>query len=520
MKNGVAVLALFLMSVAGLPAEEVILRGEPFVRDDFERSTPGDKLLKDENRPGCWNLRRETWGGNNLLFANSSAPDLAYDPGLRGCFDIEVESRATDRAVGFGLKLGSEGEFTALDVPNQGATRDKHFNVWLPFRKNVRMDGERIAIRYLGKPVYLDSFRFTPLSYFARLRLLTANEPGPRTGVLCKQMDRYIGWPTVTRTTRGELIVTFSGDRDAHVCPWGKTQMIRSPDEGRTWSEIATINNTPLDDRDSGVIETRNGTLLVSWFTSVYFEQGSWMRTDYRRHAAKLGPETRKEWLGAWVRRSEDGGRTWGVPSRTTACAPHGPIQLRDGRLMFVGTGGGPGPADRIVVEESRDDGVSWQSIARVASPPGFFADEPHLVEGASGRLIAWFRNEHPDLAERFAGQSESEDGGKTWTAIRRLPVWGYPPHLLRLDDGRLLAVYGHRRPPFGQRACLSADEGRTWDLAREIVLVDNAPDGDLGYPSSAQLGDGSILTVFYQKERAGEKPCLMATHWRLPMAK
>ena len=517
MKLAFATLAAFLASPIALPAEEVVIRGEPFCRDDFEHCTPAESVLKDESRPGCWNLRNKTWGGNNLLNGKPDAPDIAYNPRLKGFFDIEVESRATDHAGGFGLKLASEPEFTVLDVPNEGATPDKHFNVWMPFRKNVRLDDEKIILHATGKTAYIDSFRFTPVGRYERFRPLRAGEPGPSTGVICKEFGRYIGWPTIARTSKGELIATFSGDRDAHVCPWGKTQMVRSRDDGKTWSDVVTINNTPLDDRDSGIIETQKGTLLVSWFTSVYFEKAGWMHDLYRQHAAKLGAETRKEWLGAWVRRSEDGGKTWGTPSRTTACAPHGPVQLKDGRLLFVGTGGGPGPSDRIVVEESKDDGLTWQAIARIGSADTFFADEPHVVECANGRLVALFRNEHPDASQRFLGQSESDDGGRTWTMIHLLPMWGLPPHLIRLADGRLLVVYGHRREPFGQRACLSSDNGQTW--GPEIVLVD-APDGDLGYPSSVQLGDGSILTVFYQKDKEDEKPCLMASHWRLPPVK
>jgi hypothetical protein len=30
------------------------------------------------------------------------------------------------------------------------------------------------------------------------------------------------------------------------------------------------------------------------------------------------------------------------------------------------------------------------------------------------------------------------------------------------------------------------------------------------------ELNDGTLLTVYYQQERAGEKTCLMATRWRL----
>ncbi len=513
-------LAVILLAPLVAMAEEATIRGEPIIKDDFERCTPKDKILNDENRSGFWNLRYKTWGDNNLLYGNPAAPDIAYDPALKGFYDVEVESRATDRAGGFGLRLSSEAEFTVLHVPNEGATPQKHFNVWLPFRKNVRLDNEKLIIRYTGKAAHIDAFKFIPIGRFTKFRPLAANEPGPSTGVICKEMGRYIGWPTIARTSKGELIVTFSGDRDAHVCPWGKTQMVRSADNGRTWSDVVTINNTPLDDRDTGVIETSKGTLLVSWFTSLYFERPGILRDSWRQHAAKIGPETRKQWLGTWVRRSEDNGKTWGVPTRTSGSAPHGPIPLKDGRLIYVGTGDGPGPSDRVVVEESKDDGVTWQQIAKVSSPPSFYADEPHVVECSNGRLVAMFRNEHPDESQRFLGQSESEDGGRTWSMIHRIEIWGYPPHLTRLNDGRLLMVYGHRRQPFGQRACLSRDDGRTWDLKNGIALVDNAPDGDLGYPASAQLGDGTILTIYYQKDQPAEKPCLMGTHWRLPAAR
>ncbi len=514
------ILAVLCLSPVIAPAGDILIRGEPVVKDDFERCTPRDAILADESRAGFWNLRYKTWGNKNLLNAAAKAPDIAYDPALKGCYDIEVESRATDRPGGFTLKLASEAEFTALDVPNQGATATKHFNVWMPFRKNVRLDNEKIVIHSTGKTAYISGFKFIPVGRFTPFRPLAAGEPGPSSGVICKQLGRYIGWPTIVRTSRGELIVAFSGDRDAHVCPWGKTQMVRSTDNGRTWSEVLTINSTPLDDRDAGIIETPKSALLVSWFTSLYFEKPGIMRDAWRQHAAKIGPDLRKQWTGNWTRRSADNGKTWGAPSRTAGSAPHGPIALKDGRLLYVGTYGGSGPADRIVVEESKDDGVTWQALARLDSPRDFYADEPHVVECANGRLVAMFRNEHPEMAKRFLGQSESEDGGRTWSPIHLTGIWGFPPHLIRLKDDRLLMVYSYRRQPFGHRACLSSDHGRTWDLAHEIAIVDNAPDGDLGYPASVQLGDGSLLTIYYQKDRIDEKPCLMATHWRLPAAK
>jgi hypothetical protein len=113
------------------------------------------------------------------------------------------------------------------------------------------------------------------------------------TKVICKEPGRYIGWPTITRTKSNELLIVFSGNRDAHICPYGITQMVRSRDNGITWSEPVTINNTPLDDRDAGILETTNGTLLVSWFTSLAFDKPSQYQKhpDWLRHSGKLSED-------------------------------------------------------------------------------------------------------------------------------------------------------------------------------------------------------------------------------------
>lgn len=141
--------------------------------------------------------------------------------------------------------------------------------------------------------------------------------------------------------------------------------------------------------------------------------------------------------------------------------------------------------------------------------------DEPHVVEMKDGKLVAMIRCEPKDHSQTFMRQTESTDGGKTWTVTHKTPIYGYPPHLIRLRNDWLLVVYGVRREPFGERACISKDGGKTWDVENEITLR-GALNGDLGYPSSVQLDDGSILTVYYQIGQAGEKTSLLSTHWKL----
>jgi len=335
------------------------------------------------------------------------------------------------------------------------------------------------------------------------------------TRPICREPGRYSAWPTITKTKEGELLVVFSGDRDLHVCPWGKIEMIRSSDDGRTWTDPEVILDTPVDDRDPGIMETREGTLLLTWNGSTGYEK----RPRYADHAKTISPEIRERWCGPHMRRSVDGSKTWGGPVKTEVHGIHGPVQLTDGRLLYFGTGGHRYTS--LIGWESSDDGKTWRVLANVALPqdlgPGrleFY--EPHLVETNSGKLVCLIRTGSTVKTYKYLAQTESLDGGKTWTKAHGTPMWGYPPHVIRLSNGWLLVVYGRRKPPYGQRACISRDEGETWDIENEIVLS-TAPTEDLGYPTSVQLEDGSILTVYYE-EIAGvkEQPCIQATHWKL----
>ncbi len=48
--------------------------------------------------------------------------------------------------------------------------------------------------------------------------------------------EPYAGWSTLARRANGELWVTWSGGRDAHVCPLGQVKAMTSKDDGATWT--------------------------------------------------------------------------------------------------------------------------------------------------------------------------------------------------------------------------------------------------------------------------------------------
>ena len=368
------------------------------------------------------------------------------------------------------------------------------------------------------------------------------------SAVVCKEEGGYLGWPSVARLPSGELVAVFSGGREEHVCPYGKTKLVRSVDGGETWSDPVIVNDSLLDDRDAGIVAARSGTLVLSWFTYPTWEALDLLRESGRRTAEQLAawtshcdavrPEAERQGLGhrAWTRRSTDGGRSWEPPVDSVATSPHGPVELGDGRLLLVGNtlvaGETPSTFEPVVAMESDDDGRSWRRIGTVMAVPteGAAYHEPHVMELDDGTLVCLVRYMPPGNRgeDRYMRQSESADGGRTWTRPHPTNMWGYPPHLLRLGNGDGLATYGHRRPPFGQRACvyqrvrenlLGGDSSGNWDIGNVIELRNDGADGDLGYPATVEISPGEMLTVYYQADRPGEKPSIMATRWSLGLS-
>lgn len=62
---------------------------------------------------------------------------------------------------------------------------------------------------------------------------------------------------------------------------------------------------------------------------------------------------------------------------------------------------------------------------------------------------------------------------------------------------GALGRERGYSGYPVGFHAVLSRDEGKTWDVANEKIIRDDTLPGLVGYPSSVQLDDGTIFTLY-----------------------
>ncbi len=347
----------------------------------------------------------------------------------------------------------------------------------------------------------------------------------------------YFGWASLAKMDDGTLVAAASGMRTEHACPFGRNVICISRDDGKTWSSPRVVNDSPLDDRDTGVLCLGGTRMLLSWFTT---DKRGRVEKKYPDLAKQMQPglawvtdENARRWVGAWICTSDDSGETWHAPVKVPLTAPHGPIRLKTGKLLYfgkefkVGMEGFVKGIGGIAAMKSADGGCSWEELGKVPLYEGTTEGnyhEPHVAECPDGRLIGLIRFENArgevetHGLERFSiFQSVSSDGGQTWSRAEPLGFHGSPPHVMAHSSGALVCVYGYRlKPSFGERAMISRDGGESWEY--DYILRDDGPDLDLGYPSSVELDDGSLLTLYYQKRESSEEKCsLLWSRWELP---
>jgi hypothetical protein len=158
----------------------------------------------------------------------------------------------------------------------------------------------------------------------------------------------------------------------------------------------------------------------------------------------------------------------------------------------------------------SDDKGLHWEHWSTIAfDPAGIISfDEPAIGRAADGTLVCMMRTEHlPRERHQHMWVAFSKNDGESWSRPEATNIWGYPADLTTLKDGRMLAVYGYRRAPWGLRGCISED-GLHWDVKNEFVIRDGgiAPPTSannpfdiwwhIGYPHAVQLQNGRILAV------------------------
>lgn len=322
-------------------------------------------------------------------------------------------------------------------------------------------------------------------------------------------------FPGLARAANGDLLVGFCTRFDC--LPEGAAYLLRSCDEGRSWSEPVPVLRSRKPD---GCINLSVGLTTLRDGTVLYPCCDVRMTRKWDQHDADL-----------IILRSADHGRTWSAPAPCFAGVQepfaYGRIlECADGTLLCPIWGKRvQEEAWRSGVIRSRDGGHTWGEYATIAYDPDATCPAPSpddyhcagynettLLELPDGRLLAVLRQQGVHGGRRELDRAMSADGGRTWTTPTRMNLWGTSPSLHLLSSGFIVLGYrNHLGNPQGLDApgvgvSLSHDGGLTW--SEHSLLEDSqghryAHEFEAGYPAFLSLGDGSTLVVFYSYDPA-----------------
>jgi len=217
---------------------------------------------------------------------------------------------------------------------------------------------------------------------------------------------------------------------------------------------------------------------------------------------------------------SYDRGRTWQGPHSLPLFGQKGVMGRTDyivngpgDCLLFLTASKADGLEGRPFCARTSDGGLTWRFLSFIGPEPAGYAIMPSTVRLTATDLVTTIRRRDPPRS--WIDAYASHDGGRSWSFLATPEPdtgEGNPPSLVRLTDGRLSLIYGYRARPFGIRARISNDRGKTWGDA--IVLRDDGGSRDLGYVRSVVRPDGKVVAVYYYCDRSRPERYLAATIW------
>ena len=354
--------------------------------------------------------------------------------------------------------------------------------------------------------------------------------------IVYREAGRFAGWPAnygiwswgdeiVVCFTVGHMDLTGQFHKRDRSRPF-VTMQARSLDGGETWDvarmPCRTPGNRALSADEHQEPELHTAQVLDSENAPVTCSGDiDFTHPDFALMCARTG---HTGGAVSWFYLSTDRCRSWdgpfslpmfglpGVAARTD-CLVSGAREL----MLLLTAAQGEGRGGRTFCVGTSDGGGTF-------SPPSWIKAEsedqiimPSSVQLDDGRILTAVRVHGAVRPPRFwIDLYCSDDDGVSWELLSQ-PVpsagrAGNPPSMVRLQDGRLCLTYGYRDEPYGIRAVLSRDDGRTW--SDPLVLRDDGGDADLGYTRTVQRTDGKVVTTYYTNNHTDGERYIGATVW------
>jgi hypothetical protein len=342
-----------------------------------------------------------------------------------------------------------------------------------------------------------------------------------------------------------EILVGFTvGDVEEktvhHIGDVQSNLLARSKDGGQTWRLLDppsyTVDSADLKPLDTPINFVEEGFALKvvgTGYDSHHAPAGAFYITQNRGETWQgpypftglAGNETIQQIvdvnLEQWPSKkaASDGWREFDLTPRTDY------VIISDSEvLLFLSArprGRGSLFTDRYFCVRTTNGGLSFDFVSWVV-PPG----DPHravmsqTVHVNDGTMVSVARRRAENSNANWIDAYVTTDGGQSWTLQGRVgDSGGYngnPPAIVKIDDGRLVCVFGNR----SKRAIMvtdSFDNGRTWN--EPVALRSGDFRGlyggqDFGYPRLLKRSDGKLVAIYYWSTE--EHPFnISATIWK-----
>lgn len=351
----------------------------------------------------------------------------------------------------------------------------------------------------------------------------------------------------VTFTKPKQISNTIMDDRDAGICYMGDGKMLVSYFTNNADSYLPGGSNYSVLMRGSS----------ASWQADSWDSSGNPIGgingtyVDMLKYFINNVPDYNTDYA-SYVVKSTDYGNTWdsvrySAPSGTstavsnminnyqitypgtrvpvTSC--HGPVKLSDGTVLFAGKvlDTTDQARDTMAVYTSDDEGATWNYLSEIERPQGYGPNNFHelsVTETNDGALLCAIRTQPSEDGTLNVSPMYtvftcfSYDKGKTWTVPEATNADGTPPHVFTASNGDIIMTVGYRSDPRAIYAYVSRDGGRTWSNSVNVSGTFLNGD-DMGYPASAMLSDGTVVTVYYgtyHKYGNEQYSSILSTRW------